>query len=175
MMGAFCVCGSSKKPSLKKIDQKTPVVSESYKTQLSDIPESTISIHSSDEILDDDFRARITEAIDIYITSIPIAYRSEHDRIVNEMSRSAPESYLGLFFSEYPNVNGPTVNEMARRLVTSNEAKQQLTDRVNEHIQSSFELRTEDWNSISRETARAAVKTLIEKLVNDAFDRIELA
>ncbi|CAF3635846.1 unnamed protein product, partial [Rotaria sp. Silwood2] len=63
---------------------------------------------------------------------------------------------------------------MARRLVTSNEAKQRLIDQVNEHIQSSFASRTAGWSSTNRETARTVVKTLIEKLVNDAFDRVEL-
>ncbi|CAF3483736.1 unnamed protein product [Rotaria sp. Silwood1] len=173
-MGALCACTSSKKPSIKTTEQSTLIISEPFKTQVSNVSESTISIHSSDHILDDDFRARITEAIDVYIVSIPIVYQIERDRIVNEMDRSASDSYLGLVFSNYSDAKGLTMNGMARRLVTFNETKQWLTDQINEHIQTSFASRTADWNSISRETARLVVKTFVEKRVNDALKCVEL-
>ncbi|CAF1214751.1 unnamed protein product [Rotaria sp. Silwood1] len=173
-MGALCACASSKKPSIKTTEQSISIISESFKTQVSNVSESTISIHSSDHILDDDFRARITDAIDVYIVSIPIVYQIERDRIVNEMDRSASDSYLGLVFSNYSDAKGLTMNGMARRLVTFNETKQWLTDQINEHIQTSFASRTADWNSISRETARLVVKTFVEKRVNDALKCVEL-
>jgi hypothetical protein len=90
------------------------------------------------------------------------------------MKSCAPEPYLGLLFSEYPDQNGPAVNEIARRLVTSNIAKERLIDQIDGHIESSFQSRTADWSSSSRETARPVIKTYIEKLVNEAFDRVEL-
>jgi len=89
------------------------------------------------------------------------------------MKKFAPEPYLGLLFSDYPDVNGPTIDEMARRVVKSNAVKEQLVGQIDERIESSFQSRTADWNSLSRETARPAIKTYIEKLVNEAFERIE--
>jgi hypothetical protein len=89
------------------------------------------------------------------------------------MSRSAPEPYLGLVFSEYPDTNGSTVNEMARRSAISKEAKHQISDQVNERIESSFASRTADWDTASRESARSDVKNFIEKLVSDAADGVK--
>jgi hypothetical protein len=90
------------------------------------------------------------------------------------MSRSAPSPYLGLLFSEYPDVNGTIVNEMALRLVTSNEIKQQLVNQIDQRIEPSFASRTTDWNSSSRDAARPVVREFIEQLVNDAFHRVQI-
>ncbi len=89
------------------------------------------------------------------------------------MQRMAPERYLGLLYSEYPHVNGLTVNEMAKRFVASKEVKQRLVDEINERMESSFQSRTTDWKSSSREIARPTVRAFIEKLVNEAFDRVK--
>ncbi len=94
--------------------------------------------------------------------------------MLKEMERLAPQSYLGLHFSEYPDGNGPILNEMVRRVVTSNEVKQKIIDQIDERIESLFQSRTADWDSSSRETARPVIKTFIEKLVNEAFDHIQL-
>jgi len=75
MMGAVCACGSGKKPSSNSVNQKISVVSESNTAQVSVTPSSTSNIHSSQEILDDSFKAQITEAIDEYIVTIPTAYQ----------------------------------------------------------------------------------------------------
>lgn len=90
------------------------------------------------------------------------------------MSRSAPSPYLGLVFSDYPDVNGPTVNGMARKLVTSNEIKQRLIDQIDQRIESTFVSRTTDWKTSSRDAARPVVRVFIEKHVHEAFDRIKL-
>jgi len=90
------------------------------------------------------------------------------------MKSSAPEPHLGLLFSEYPDVNGTIVNEMALRLVTSNEIKQQLVNQIDQRIEPSFASRTTDWNSSSRDAARPVVRVFIEQLVNDAFHRVEI-
>ncbi|CAF1191857.1 unnamed protein product [Adineta steineri] len=164
-MGAICSCTSGKKPSTKDVKQKIPVVEESKKTQV---------FNSSQEILDDNFKTSITKAIDEHIVTVPTAYQTERDRIVNEMKQSDPSSYLGLLYSEYPDINGQTVNDMARKLVTSNKTKQELIDRIDRDIESSFVSRTIDWNSSSRETVRPLIRVFIEKSVNDAFDHIKL-
>ena len=90
------------------------------------------------------------------------------------MNRSAPASYLGLAYSDYPDINGAEVNEMARRLVTSNEAKQQLIDRIDKQIDPIFTSQTSTWNSLSRETARPVIRAFIEKKVNETFNDLRL-
>lgn len=91
-------------------------------------------------------------------------FQLERKLIVNEMKRCAPEPYRGLLFSDYPDSNGPMVNEMARRVVTSKERKKRVIDQINERVEPTFK---------SRKTARPMVKTFIEKLVNEAFDRLK--
>jgi hypothetical protein len=91
------------------------------------------------------------------------------------MESAAPERYLGLSFADYPGVNGPAVDEMARRLVTSNDVKQRLIDQINDRIESSFQSQTADWNPSSQEAARSDIKIFIEKHVNEAFDHVQLA
>ncbi|CAF4167800.1 unnamed protein product, partial [Adineta steineri] len=127
-MGAICSCTSGEKSSTKDVKQKIPVIEESKKTQV---------FNSSQDILDDNFKTSITKAIDEHIVTVPTAYQTERDRIVNEMKQSDPSSYLGLLYSEYPNINGQTVNDMARKLVTSNKTKQELIDRIDRDIESS--------------------------------------
>ena len=90
------------------------------------------------------------------------------------MQRAAPERYLGLLYSEYPGTNGPTVNQMARKTVTSTDVKQRLIDQVDKQIESSVRSRTADWDSSSREAARPVVRAFIEKCVNEEFNAVEL-
>lgn len=90
------------------------------------------------------------------------------------MKRAAPKPYLELFASDYPDTNRLIVNEMARRLVITNAVKQQIIEKVYERITSSFASQTTNKHSTYPEETRTDVKTLIEKLVSDAFDNLEL-
>jgi len=60
------------------------------------------------------------------------------------MRHSAPKLYHNLLFFDYPNKNEAKVNDMARKKVTSREAKQQLNVKINEMIEPSFTLQTSD-------------------------------
>jgi hypothetical protein len=90
------------------------------------------------------------------------------------MRHSAPKLHHNLLFFNYPNKNEAKVNGMARKKVTSREAKQQLNVKINEMIEPSFTLQTSDWNCKSRGMARLFIKTFIEKLVNEPIDHILL-
>lgn len=90
------------------------------------------------------------------------------------MEKAAPERYLGLDFKDYPDVNGRTVNEMARKVVTSPEAKQKIFDEIEQRTTSSFQSRTDDWEEVDRDAARSIVRTYIEEQVQTAFASIQL-
>ena len=89
------------------------------------------------------------------------------------MKAAAPERYLGLVYADYPEVNGRTVNEMARKGVTSTEVKQQVLARVEQGIASSIQSRTADWDESDRETAHETVTTYIEQQIQETFTNIE--
>ncbi|CAF1080774.1 unnamed protein product [Adineta ricciae] len=168
-MGALCSCGKGEqKPAPKHVQIKSFAATESNSNQSSTV------IHSSEEILSDTLQTKIIRDINEYVSTIPSAYQNERERIVNEMNRSAPASYLGLTYSDYPDINGAKVNEMARRLVTSNEAKQQLIDRIDKQIDPIFISQTSTWTSLSRETARPVIRSFIEKKVNETFNSFRL-
>lgn len=90
------------------------------------------------------------------------------------MKRFAPQRYLGLLYSEYPDENGRMVDELAKRIVTSKENKRKVIDKITAHVEPLFESRTADWNESSREGARPMIKIFIEKLVNEAFEHVSL-
>ena len=90
------------------------------------------------------------------------------------MEKAAPDRYLGLDFKDYPDVNGRTVNEMARKVVTSPEAKQETFNEVHQRIASSFQSRTDAWEEADRDVARSNVRTYIEQQVQSAFTNIQL-
>lgn len=90
------------------------------------------------------------------------------------MERSAPERYLGLDFKDYPDVNGRTVNEMARKQVTSPEAKQKTFDEVEQRIAPSFQSRTAQMEEPDCDEARSIVRTYIEGKVQDIYTNVEL-
>jgi hypothetical protein len=90
------------------------------------------------------------------------------------MCRLAPEPYCGLLFSDYPDKNASKVNQIARQRVTSDEAKQQHINQINENLEPSFESQTADWDSLSQENARSFITELIEKLLKKAIDRLIL-
>lgn len=90
------------------------------------------------------------------------------------MEKAAPERYLGLDFKDYPDVNGRTVNEMARKVVISPEAKQKIFDEIEQRTTSSFQSRTDDWEEVDRDAARSIVRTYIEEQVQTAFASIQL-
>ena len=73
------------------------------------------------------------------------------------MRRADPQPYLGLLFSEYPEQNGSTVKEMARRLVTSEEAKQRVIDQLHPRL-ASTDQRSEE-----------SLRNSIAQQVNDSF------
>ncbi|CAF1301135.1 unnamed protein product [Adineta steineri] len=65
-MGAICSCTSSKQSINNNVKQTIPVVEESKKTPV---------FHSSQEILDDNFKTSITKAIDEHIVTVPTTYQ----------------------------------------------------------------------------------------------------
>ena len=90
------------------------------------------------------------------------------------MQRAAPSRYLGLLYSDYPNINGPTVNAMAKRFVISNDIKQQLAKQIEEDMESLFQSRTINWRPPDRDKARQVMNAFIERRVNEDFDNIRL-
>ncbi|UJR30383.1 hypothetical protein I4U23_017918 [Adineta vaga] len=173
-MGALCSCGTGEKLSTEYVKPKLPIVLESNNNQTSDLHKSTTNIHSSEEILNDTLQTEIIKAIDEHVATIPSAYQTERDRIVNEMRHSESGTYLGLVYADYPDVNGPEVNKMAHRLVASNDVKQRLIDQIDKRIDPIFLSRTSTWNPSSSETARPMIRVFIEKNVNNAFNHLKL-
>jgi len=77
MGNTFCGCTKKQQSDENGVEHKKPVAPEPNKTQLSNVSksESIENIHSSQEILDDDFKSQITKPIDEYIASVPTAYQ----------------------------------------------------------------------------------------------------
>lgn len=90
------------------------------------------------------------------------------------MKNAAPDRYLGLAYDDYPEVNGRTVNEMAEKVVTSSEVKQQIFDRVQHDIEPSMQSRTAEWEEPDCEKARDIVTTYIEQQIQETFANIQL-
>lgn len=88
------------------------------------------------------------------------------------MKNSNPQQYFGLLYSEYPDKNGLVINNMAQKNVTSENVRSELVNQINDQIDSTFQSRTTDWNDADRDVARTDVLNIIEKSVNDAFDRV---
>ena len=84
--------------------------------------------------------------------------------------RSAwPQTYLGLLYSEYPEKNGSTVDEMARRLTTSDEAKSQLLDQIHERLETE---KIVHWDASMPESTWAEVKYFISQATHNAINRL---
>jgi hypothetical protein len=87
-MGARFACGSCRessdendgKPIETVVSKETAVsketvVSKENESETSDVSESSRNIHSPEEILDENFKNQITEAIDESMASVPTAYQ----------------------------------------------------------------------------------------------------
>lgn len=70
-MGSYWSCGLRKSPSVNTKKKKIKVPTE---TPSSSISGSITNIHSSPEILDEDFKKEIADTIDEHMAAIPIAY-----------------------------------------------------------------------------------------------------
>jgi hypothetical protein len=73
-------CSRNKSTDNDDADQKKPEASKSIETEPSNLHESNTNIHTAEEILDDNFKTQITEAIDEHMASVPTSYEVSYFR-----------------------------------------------------------------------------------------------
>jgi hypothetical protein len=88
------------------------------------------------------------------------------------MQRSSPESYRGLWYSDYPTKNGKQVNALVHLHATSKLVKDEMVEQVYERLEPKIDSRTEDMNPISRCLAKRAVIGLIKVAIDRAVDSV---
>ncbi|CAF1336084.1 unnamed protein product [Adineta steineri] len=103
-------------------------------------------------------------------TSIPTNYAKEHARIVIQMTKASPEPYEDLLLSDYPEKNLSKVNALALKYATTKEAKQQISNDINEKMKPKVEAKIANLNPLAQKAVRKAVKKSIEEAVDKSVD-----
>jgi predicted dinucleotide-utilizing enzyme len=86
------------------------------------------------------------------------------------MRQAAPEPYKNLLYKDYPDKNGSKVNELALKIVTSDEAKEQIANKINELIKPKVDEKTDNMNPIVAAAFRKTIEKAVEQSVNAAID-----
>ncbi len=86
------------------------------------------------------------------------------------MRETAPGSYENLFYADYPDKNRSQVNMLACKNITSDEAKKQIVNQINEQIKPKIDAKTADMNPIAAEALKKTVEKTIEQFVDKAID-----
>jgi hypothetical protein len=85
-----CLCKGKGKPSNEDLstDHKDSKTAKSTTVQQTSVSESIANIHTSAEILDDKFKAEITQAIEEHVASVPADYQVSYfyKNIINLLS-----------------------------------------------------------------------------------------
>ncbi|CAF1217173.1 unnamed protein product [Didymodactylos carnosus] len=130
-----------------------------------------------DNFVDDEFLEEINKVILENIGKMSVSYKTELDRIVNEMENAAPDGYLDLMYSDYPEKNGKDVRELAMKNISSDDIKSQLEDKVHDTIDPKVEEKIADLNPIAQEgvkrTVDHSVKQMVSKAVDNAREQLE--
>jgi hypothetical protein len=86
------------------------------------------------------------------------------------MRQAAPKPYENLQFADYPDKNEASVNALACKNVTSNEAKKIIAKEINEKIEPKVDAKTANYDPVARAALRKAVEKTVEELVDKAVD-----
>lgn len=84
------------------------------------------------------------------------------------MKKAAPESYENLLYVDYPDKNEARVNALACKRVTSDEAKKEMCDQINEQIWQTVDSKTSQIAPMAQFAFQNAVETMIKELVDEA-------
>ncbi|CAF4791665.1 unnamed protein product [Rotaria sp. Silwood1] len=123
-----------------------------------------------DSMIDEDLMNQINKAVAQSVATLPSTYTIERERIVGEMRKASPDSYENLYIKDYPDKNESSVNDLALKNVTKDEAKQGIANQINQQIQPKVDEKTNDMNPLTRQAFRKAVEKTIEKLVDKSVD-----
>jgi hypothetical protein len=86
------------------------------------------------------------------------------------MRQAKPKPYENLLYEDYPDKNESSVNALACKNVTSNEAKKKMAKEINQQIEPKVDAKTADYNPIARAAINKAVEKTIDQLVEKAVD-----
>jgi hypothetical protein len=90
------------------------------------------------------------------------------------MRGASPQPYQGLLFVDYPTKNGPEVNALARKNVTSDQVKHQIAHQVYERLERTIEGKTAHLNPLARWITLQVIKNAIKVAVYRAVDTVVL-
>ncbi|UJR09668.1 hypothetical protein I4U23_013902 [Adineta vaga] len=108
--------------------------------------------------LDNDFKSYMEILIAEHIGYISKSYRIEHQRLSS--------------YAYYPPMNEEQIRVLTIGNITSNEIKHQLSEKIYKQLETTFEKKMVQWNSIVQTTAKRFVTNSVEQAIDTFREKL---